>query len=389
MRPLRARTIFVMVLALAAVGAIDSPAHAAAVLSNVEIRGHNGRCLDVRGSGTADGTAVQFWGCVGAKQQRWTFYDDGTVRAQHSGKCLTLDINQDGQDLVTRTCGAGLASQRWVNTSLPVPVPNAGGSVSAGKLIRHGNGRCLDVEGPNVHWGTAAQVWTCNPARDNQKFMTAATAQPQWFHDRWRQATNDEVMCFSTSSCTRRDQIREALLFQLELSGIARPPGARMDHRQIGNMATWIAQRTSYSTTEQVYLWNMIARQDSGISIGTTGAHPKVRDSFLSANTYKHTVVPFFDEYHAKKTDLTLQDAFNLIWQHEEDFPGPVVNEGDAEASTRQVIALQRFQATGNSFAEFARYWNGLMRDDNPADWCREQIFSRGCIVVGIPNPLR
>ena len=37
-----------------------------------EIRGFGGKCLDVRGPSTADGTVVQMWDCNGATEQRWS-----------------------------------------------------------------------------------------------------------------------------------------------------------------------------------------------------------------------------------------------------------------------------------------------------------------------------
>ncbi|MDG9706570.1 carbohydrate-binding protein, partial [Streptomyces sp. DH37] len=46
-----------------------------------EVRGVNGKCLDVDGSQTADGTKVLLWACNGTSAQRWTVSADGTVKA--------------------------------------------------------------------------------------------------------------------------------------------------------------------------------------------------------------------------------------------------------------------------------------------------------------------
>ena len=43
-----------------------------ALPAGAEIRGYGGKCLDVRGPSTANGTPVQMWDCVGVANQRWT-----------------------------------------------------------------------------------------------------------------------------------------------------------------------------------------------------------------------------------------------------------------------------------------------------------------------------
>ncbi|WP_461024868.1 beta-1,3-glucanase family protein, partial [Thalassiella azotivora] len=47
-----------------------------------------GKCLDVSGASSANGTAVQLWPCNGTVAQDWTFGSDGTLRAL--GKCLDV-----------------------------------------------------------------------------------------------------------------------------------------------------------------------------------------------------------------------------------------------------------------------------------------------------------
>ncbi|WP_037776260.1 glycoside hydrolase family 30 beta sandwich domain-containing protein, partial [Streptomyces pristinaespiralis] len=50
--------------------------------------GLGGKCLDVAGGSSADGTAVQLWDCNGSAAQRWTLRSDGSVQAL--GKCLDV-----------------------------------------------------------------------------------------------------------------------------------------------------------------------------------------------------------------------------------------------------------------------------------------------------------
>ncbi|KUL75416.1 MULTISPECIES: PQQ-dependent sugar dehydrogenase, partial [unclassified Streptomyces] len=54
-----------------------------------EVRGVNGKCLDVDNANTADGTKMQIWTCNTTAAQRWTVGTDNTLRAL--GKCLDID----------------------------------------------------------------------------------------------------------------------------------------------------------------------------------------------------------------------------------------------------------------------------------------------------------
>jgi glucose/arabinose dehydrogenase len=72
-----------------------------------------GKCLDVSGSGTADNTRVQLWTCNATGAQNWT-PTNGTLVNPQSNKCLTPQANgtADGTQLVIFTCNGG-ANQRW------------------------------------------------------------------------------------------------------------------------------------------------------------------------------------------------------------------------------------------------------------------------------------
>ncbi|WP_435178825.1 arabinofuranosidase catalytic domain-containing protein [Actinacidiphila sp. bgisy145] len=47
-----------------------------------------GRCLDIAGNGTADGTKVQLWDCNGVGGQVWVQQSDGSLLNPQSGRCL-------------------------------------------------------------------------------------------------------------------------------------------------------------------------------------------------------------------------------------------------------------------------------------------------------------
>jgi type 1 glutamine amidotransferase len=74
-----------------------------------------GKCLDVSGGGTANGTKVQLWTCNGSGAQTWAAQPDGTVRNPQSGRCLDVSGNNpaDGQQIHLWDC-LGAANQKWV-----------------------------------------------------------------------------------------------------------------------------------------------------------------------------------------------------------------------------------------------------------------------------------
>ncbi|MFD0014659.1 PQQ-dependent sugar dehydrogenase [[Kitasatospora] papulosa] len=74
-----------------------------------------GRCMDVSGAGTADGTKIQLYGCNGSGAQKWTPQADGTLKNPASGKCLDAEgvSSADRTRLHLWTCGTG-ANQKWI-----------------------------------------------------------------------------------------------------------------------------------------------------------------------------------------------------------------------------------------------------------------------------------
>nr|WP_242483833.1 ricin-type beta-trefoil lectin domain protein [Streptomyces sp. NE5-10] len=125
------------------------------------LTGLAGKCLDVAGAATADGTAVQLHGCNGTAAQRWTLAADGSVRAL--GKCLdvTGGAVADGTKVQLYTCN-GTGAQRWRYDPVTHDVVNAAAD------------KCLDVTGNSSADGTRAQIWTCTGGA-NQKWTHQAS----------------------------------------------------------------------------------------------------------------------------------------------------------------------------------------------------------------------
>lgn len=112
------------------------------------LRGLAGKCLDVAGAGTADGTPVQLYGCNGTAAQRWTVGGDGTVRAL--GKCLDAASagTADGTRVQLWDCN-GTGAQRWSYNA------------ATNDLVNLPANKCLDVLGADAADGTPTQLWTC------------------------------------------------------------------------------------------------------------------------------------------------------------------------------------------------------------------------------------
>ncbi|MGW5213519.1 lectin [Streptomyces sp. NPDC004051] len=120
-----------------------------------EVRGVNGKCLDVADAGTADGTGVQVWTCNTSAAQRWTVVDDGTLRAL--GKCLDVSGggSADGSRIQLWTCN-GTGAQKWA-------------AQSDGTVRNPQSGKCLDASGGTWNDGTPVHLWTCHTG-PNQKW---------------------------------------------------------------------------------------------------------------------------------------------------------------------------------------------------------------------------
>ncbi|MEV6808588.1 lectin [Streptomyces sp. NPDC051132] len=130
-----------------------------AVAATGSITGLGGKCLDVAGASSANGTAVQLYDCNGTAAQQWTVGSDGTIRAL--GKCLDVTGNStaNGARLQLWDCGGG-ANQKW--------------TVSAARdIVNPQADKCLDVAGNASANGTATQIWSCTGAA-NQKWTAPA-----------------------------------------------------------------------------------------------------------------------------------------------------------------------------------------------------------------------
>ncbi|MEW1952850.1 ricin-type beta-trefoil lectin domain protein [Terrabacter sp. NPDC080008] len=117
-------------------------------LATGPIVGVGGKCVDVRGGNSGNGTPVQIYTCNRTGAQQWTVSAGHTLRAL--AKCL--DVSGAGTTNGTKVqlwgCN-GTGAQTWV------PQPN-------GALYNPHSGRCLDDPGASLTNGTQLQIYTCN-----------------------------------------------------------------------------------------------------------------------------------------------------------------------------------------------------------------------------------
>ncbi|WP_395485331.1 ThuA domain-containing protein [Streptomyces sp. KHY 26] len=126
-------------------GPVTPPANATG-----PIHGYGGKCVDIAGANTANGTAVQLYTCNGTAAQNWTVGGAGTLSAL--GKCMDVTSagTANGTKVQLYDCN-GTGSQVWQ--------PGANGS-----LLNPQSGKCLDATGPSSADGTRLQIWSCTGA---------------------------------------------------------------------------------------------------------------------------------------------------------------------------------------------------------------------------------
>ncbi|MBC3842148.1 RICIN domain-containing protein [Streptacidiphilus sp. 4-A2] len=89
-----------------------------------------GKCLDVTGSGTTNGTAVDLYTCNGTGAQTWTNGPNGSLVNPKSGLCLADpgSATIPGTDVILWTCDNG-SEQNW-NSGSSTPLPTAPAATS-------------------------------------------------------------------------------------------------------------------------------------------------------------------------------------------------------------------------------------------------------------------
>lgn len=115
-----------------------------------------GKCLDVAGASTANGTAVDLYDCNSTAAQRWTVKADGSIQAL--GKCLDVASasTANGAKVQLYDCN-GTSAQRWSYNA------------ATGDIVNVAADKCLDVTDQSSANGAPTQLWTCT-GTSNQKW---------------------------------------------------------------------------------------------------------------------------------------------------------------------------------------------------------------------------
>ncbi|WP_328536496.1 ricin-type beta-trefoil lectin domain protein [Streptomyces sp. NBC_00344] len=123
------------------------------------LAGLGGKCLDVAGGSSANGSAVQLYDCNGSTAQRWTAGTDSTIKAL--GKCLDVTSGSTANGAKTQLYDCnGSDAQKWSYNA------------STGDVVNTAADKCLDATDNSSANGTRAQIWTCTGAA-NQKWHLA------------------------------------------------------------------------------------------------------------------------------------------------------------------------------------------------------------------------
>ncbi|MFI5938013.1 ricin-type beta-trefoil lectin domain protein [Actinoplanes sp. NPDC051494] len=160
---MRIRHVAAFLVPLLVIGGLGVTSALAATTGSV-VSNANGKCLDVTGGSTANGTLPQMWTCSSGPNQSWTYGDDLSLRGL--GKCLDVvnGATTDGAAVHLWDCYAGLTSQQWTYSA-------------AGDLVNVKADKCLDIKDNNQADGAKLQLWTCSGTA-NQKWSVNGASTP-------------------------------------------------------------------------------------------------------------------------------------------------------------------------------------------------------------------
>lgn len=107
----------------------------------------SGRCLDVPGAVTTNGTQLNLWDCNNRTNQQWTHTAAGELRV-YGDKCLDAAGTGNGTKVQIYSCWGG-DNQKWR-------------LASDGSIVGVQSGLCLDAVGNGTANGTLIQLYSCS-----------------------------------------------------------------------------------------------------------------------------------------------------------------------------------------------------------------------------------
>lgn len=133
----------------------------------LRVFGDVNKCLDVTGGVSDNGTPLQLYDCNGTAAQQWQALADGSLKSDLSGRCLDArgGATGNGTPLQIFDCN-GSNAQKWVG----LPTPNGGDGI-----VNPNSGRCLDVPGAGISPLTQVQLYDCNRSAAQQLKRVGST----------------------------------------------------------------------------------------------------------------------------------------------------------------------------------------------------------------------
>jgi hypothetical protein len=116
---------------------------------------HSGKCMDVTGEGTANGTRIELFQCNGHGSQTFQLVPHGNtvdIVNTHSGKCIDVTHSEtaDGTHIQLWSCN-GTGAQSF-------EARDAGGGTA---FVNTHSGKCLDVTAFGTANGTGIELFSC------------------------------------------------------------------------------------------------------------------------------------------------------------------------------------------------------------------------------------
>ena len=158
-----------ILLLLVACGGADAPTDAAtevqsATFTSTLTAKHSGKCLDLKGGSTSNGSALEQESCSGSEAPSFAFTSVSgksntyTLKNTRSGKCVDIykGYTSNGTGLIQYSCGEG-ANQQF-------KLIDAGGGYY--QLVADHSGKCLDVYRAYTSDGTKVTQYTCHSASE-------------------------------------------------------------------------------------------------------------------------------------------------------------------------------------------------------------------------------
>lgn len=178
----------------------------------------SGRCIDINGSATANGTQAQLWDCNGQANQRWTYTSDKQLMI-YGNKCLgaLAKGTTNGTAVVIGDCD-GSAYQQW---NL-----NSNGTISGVQ-----SGLCLDAVGAATAKATRIQLYSCWSGTNQKWTGPSGTSTPTTPTPTGNACALPSTYRWTSTGALAQPHERVGLVEGLHGRGVQRQaPGLRLEH---------------------------------------------------------------------------------------------------------------------------------------------------------------